>query len=319
MSRLTLRNIEIFIAAIEEGSVAAAARRLETSPSSISQHLSNLEEDLGTTIIDRSTRPLALTPAGVLFRRRAANILNEATRARAELAAADYTTLTHLSLAVIDDFEPDVTPALMASLAAEMPECHIALQTGASHANLAALESRAVDMCIAAEPDTPEGWMEIYPLLNEPFVLLAPKGVVNQAKPTLPQLLDKPFIRFPRDQVVGRMIEARLTAEHIALPQKFEIDSYQSIMAMVAQGTGWAIAPPMCYLRAQRFQPQVDILPLPFDGLARHISLFARKDTLDTMPKGIALRLSTLIEEALIKPTTLRHPWLKGGFRRLPE
>ena len=316
MSRLTLRNIEIFIAAIEEGSVAAAARRLETSPSSISQHLSNLEEDLGTTIIDRSKRPLALTPAGVLFRRRAANILNEAMRARAELAAADFTALSHLSLAVIDDFEPDVTPALMASLSADMPDCHIVLQTGASHENLNALEGRAVDMCIAAEPDTPESWMEIYPLLNEPFVLLAPKGAVHTAKPALEQLQDLPFIRFPRDQVVGRMIEARLTAERLALPQKFEIDSYQSIMAMVAQGTGWAIAPPMCFLRAQRFQPQVDMHPLPFP-IARRISLFARKDTLDRMPKDIATRLGTLIEDMLIKPTTANHPWLAEGFNRL--
>ncbi len=316
MSRLTLRNIEIFIAAIEEGSVAAAARRLDTSPSSISQHLSNLEEDLGTTIIDRTKRPLALTPAGVLFRRRAANILNEATRARAELAAADFTTLSHLSLAVIDDFEPDVTPALMASLAAEMPDCHIVLRTGASHDNLSALESRAVDMCIAAEPDTPESWMEIYPLLNEPFVLLAPKSAVNPANPALKQLQNLPFIRFPRDQVVGRMIEARLTAERLTLPQKFEIDSYQSIMAMVAQGTGWAIAPPMCFLRAQRFQPEVDMLSLPFP-ITRRISLFARKGTLDRMPKDIAHRLAALIENMLVAQATRDHPWLASGFKTL--
>ena len=316
MSRLTLRNIEIFIAAIEEGSVAAAARRLETSSSSVSQHLSNLEEDLGTTIIDRTKRPLALTPAGVLFRRRAANILNEATRARAELAAADFTTLSHLSLAVIDDFEPDVTPALMASLSAEMPDCHIVLRTGASHQNLSALESRAVDICIAAEPGTPESWMEVFPLLNEPFVLLAPKGAVNPAEPALEQLKTTPFIRFPRDQVVGRMIEARLTAERLSLPQKFEIDSYQSIMAMVAQGTGWAIAPPMCFLRARRFQPQVDMHPLPF-AITRRISLFARKDTLDRMPKDIAFRLSALINTVLIQPTINNHPWLSGGFKPL--
>ncbi len=316
MSRLTLRNIEIFIAAIEEGSVAAAARRLSTSSSSISQHLSNLEEYLGTTLIDRSSRPLALTPAGVLFRRRAANILNEATRARAELAAADYTALTHLSLAVIDDFEPDVTPSLMASLSAEMPDCHIVLRTGASHENLSALESRTVDMCIAAEPEAPESWMEIYPLLNEPFVLLAPKGAVRTAKPALEQLQDLPFIRFPRDQVVGRMIEARLTSEKLSLPHKFEIDSYQSIMAMVAQGTGWAIAPPMCFLRAQRFQPQVDMLPLPFP-IARRISLFARKATLDRMPKDIATRLAALIGEMLVKQATREHPWLNDGFTTL--
>ncbi len=317
MSRLTLRNIEIFIAAIEEGSVAAAAKRLGTSPSSISQHLSNLEEDLGTTIIDRTSRPLALTPAGILFRRRAANILTEATRARAELAMFDYTTLTRFSLAVIDDFEPDVTPALMASLSADMPDCNMVLQTGASHANLSALESRTVDMCIAAEPDTPKDWMDIYPLLNEPFVILAPKGQVNINNPSLPQLMAKPFIRFPKNQVVGQMIEDRLIAERLSLPHKFEIDSYQSIMAMVAKGAGWAIAPLMVFLRAQRFQSEVDMLPLSLEPLARRISLFARKDSLDRMPEDIANRLIALIDEMLVHPTIARHQWLSDGFKHI--
>ena len=317
MSRLTLRNVEIFIAAVEEGSVAAAAKRLSTSPSSISQHLSNLEEDLGTTLIDRTARPLSLTPSGVLFRRRAVNILTEASRARAELAVFDHTSLTRLSLAVIDDFEPNITPALTASLAENMPDCHIILQTGASHDNLAALEARAVDMCIAAEPAAPADWLEIYPLLNEPFVLLAPKGVVDQSQPVLPQLVAKPFIRFPKDQVVGRMIEASLATQRLSLPRKFEIDSYQSIMAMVAQGSGWAIAPPMCFLRAQRFQKQVDMLPLPFSNLSRRISLFARKDTLDRLPGDIALRLTSLIDDMLVSPTIERHPWLADGFKRL--
>lgn len=317
MSRLTLRNIEIFIAAIEEGSVAAAAKRLSTSPSSISQHLSNMEEDLGTILVDRTTRPLALTPAGVLFRRRAANILTEATRARAELAVFDYANLSRLSFAVVDDFESSVTPALMAALAEDMPDCHIILQTGASIENLAALESRAVDMCIAADPASPADWMEIYPLLNEPFVLLAPKGSVDPAQPSLPQLMATPFIRFPKDQLIGQMIEARLSAERLSLPRKFEIDSYQSIMAMVAHGTGWAIAPPMCYLRAQRFQAQVDMLPLPFENLSRRISLFARKETLDRMPGDLAVRLASLIDDMLIQPTITSHPWLKDGFRQL--
>jgi len=317
MSRLTLRNIEIFIAAIEEGSVAAAAKRLSTSPSSISQHLSNLEEELGTVVIDRTTRPLALTPAGVLFRRRATNILTEASRARAELAVFDYSNLSRLSLAVIDDFEPNVTPALMAALAEDMPDCHIILQTGASHDNLAALESRHADMCIAAEPASPADWLEINPLLNEPFVLLAPKGSVDPNQPSLPQLMAKPFIRFPKDQVVGRMIEARLATERLSLPRKFEIDSYQSIMAMAAQGTGWAIAPPMCFLRAQRFQAEVDMLPLPFENLSRRISLFARKEALDRMPGDLAIRLGSLIDDMLIKPTIASHPWLENGFKRL--
>ncbi|MBL4806311.1 MAG: LysR family transcriptional regulator [Rhodobacteraceae bacterium] len=315
MSRLSLRAIEIFIAAIEQGSVAAAAKLLKTSPSSISQQITNLETTLGATLIDRAARPLALTPAGHLFQRRALTILSEATQARAELAAQDFSKLTRFSIAMIDDFEPDVTPALMSQLAEDMPSAQIVLQTGASLTNLAALESRRADICVAADPDTPADWLEVYPLMNEQFVLLAPKGIVTND--ALTQLANLPFIRFPEGQVVGRKIEAKLAAERLSLPHKFELDSYQSIMAMVAKGAGWSIAPPMCYLRAQRFQGKVDMLPLPFDGLSRRISLFARRDALDRMPRDIAARMRPLVNDMLIAQTTKDFPWLKNGFTLL--
>ena len=45
--KVTLWGIEVFAAAVEEGSISAAARRLGVSPSSVSQQLSNLETALG--------------------------------------------------------------------------------------------------------------------------------------------------------------------------------------------------------------------------------------------------------------------------------
>jgi len=317
MSRLTLRSIEIFIAAVEEGSVAAAARRLKTSPSSISQQISNLETELGTTLLDRAARPLALTPAGYLFQRRAQNIMAEAVLARAELSVQDFSKLSRFSIAIIDDFEPDVTPALISKLSEDMPSAHLVLSTGASHSNLAALESRSVDICIAAEPGHNADWMEIYPLLNEPFVVLAPKGIIDTTQDSLTQLMQLPLIRFPENQVVGRKVEAALAHQRLSITRKFTLDSYQSIMAMVAKGAGWAIAPPMCYLRAQRFQDAVDMLPVPFDGLSRRISLFARRDTLDKMPQDIATRMVPLINDMLVTKAVSRFPWLKSGFRTL--
>lgn len=73
----------MLLATAEEGAVSAAARRLGAGPSAISQQLSALE----AALIDRSTRPVTLTPAGKIFRRRARRILSEAQPARAEVAA----------------------------------------------------------------------------------------------------------------------------------------------------------------------------------------------------------------------------------------
>ena len=115
--KLSLWAIEVFIAAVEEGSVSAAAKRLSASVSSVSQQLTNLENALGAILLDRTTRPQQLTSAGAVFLKRAQNILSEANQAKAELAVYNFSKMTRLRLGIIEDFDADVTPALMVQLA----------------------------------------------------------------------------------------------------------------------------------------------------------------------------------------------------------
>ena len=86
--RITLWGVEIFLAVAEEGAISAAARRLGVSPSAISQQLTGLEAALGAVLLDRSVRPMGLTPAGLMFRKHAQTILNAEAEARAEMAVA---------------------------------------------------------------------------------------------------------------------------------------------------------------------------------------------------------------------------------------
>ena len=140
--RVTLWGIEVFVAAAEEGSISAAARRLGVSPSAVSQQLSGLEAALGAILLDRSGRPMPITPAGSMFRRHAQTILNAASEAQAELGMADLSGLTTLRLGVIEDFDSDVTPQLLTQLARELKGCRFLLETGASHRLLDQLEAR---------------------------------------------------------------------------------------------------------------------------------------------------------------------------------
>lgn len=144
--KITLWAVEIFIATADEGSISAAARRVGASASAVSQQLSNLESALGATLLDRSTRPVNLTPAGAMFRRRAHVILNEAAQARAELASSDFSTLTRFRLGVIEDFDADVTPALLSDMASELSHCQFLLETGASHKLFDLLDGRDTPM-----------------------------------------------------------------------------------------------------------------------------------------------------------------------------
>lgn len=71
-----LSEYEIFVRALEEGSLSAAARRLDLSPAVASRRLARLEDRLGVRLIERTSRRLAPTEAGRLVYDRALTLLD---------------------------------------------------------------------------------------------------------------------------------------------------------------------------------------------------------------------------------------------------
>jgi DNA-binding transcriptional LysR family regulator len=310
--KVTLWGIEVFAAIAEERSISAAARRLGASVSAASQQLSNLETALGAVLVDRHMRPFALTPAGELFRARAQAILNEAAEARAELAVGNLSRLGRVNLGMIEDFDADVTPRLLAQMGAELTQSRFLLETGASHRLHDLLEARALDMIVAAEMAPPPDWAEVHPLLEEPFVAAVPRGVTAaQAITALP------FIQYTTRHLMGRQIAAHLGREGVTLDHRFELDSYHAIMAMVAEGAGWSILTPLGFMRAGRFRDRAEVLPLPFAPLERRVSLTARRGVLLDMPGRVAERLKPLLSELIVGPCRARMPWSGDGLRIL--
>lgn len=317
--RMTLRAIEIFVAVVEEGSLATGAKRLGASPSSVSQQISNLEAALRAKLIDRSARPFALTPAGYAFQRRALAILDEAARAQSELAELELTTLPHLRLAIIEDLDADVTPDLVARLAQNLPGCNITAFTGPSHLNMAALESRAADLVVGATVESPPDWVEHHPLLRDPYILVTAKGLIGESADPVDRLMSTPMIRYAGSQLMGQQIETHLRRLRLAPPRRFEFDSNHALMAMVVRAHGWAISTPLGYLRAPRFHGALDLRPLPFKGFARTVSLSARRGVLGTLPSRAAGYLRTMLANSPVAAAEALAPWLTGQFRVLGD
>jgi DNA-binding transcriptional LysR family regulator len=313
-TRITLWGIEVFLAAAEEGAISAAARRLNVSASTVSQQLAGLEAALGTVLLDRGGRPMLTTPAGAMFRRHAQTILNAEAEARAELAMADLAGLTSLRLGMIEDFDAEVTPALLAELATDLRGCRFLLETGASHRLVSQLEARALDMVVAADmgSEASEGdWREVHPVMAEPFVAVVPRGAQAADLPTMP------MIQYTARHLMGRQVAAHLAQQNLRLTHRFELDSYSAIMAMVASGAGWTILTPLAIGVAERFRAATDVLPLPFAPLERTISLTARVGVLRDMPGLVAGRMKGHIAARVIAPAVQSWPWMAGLLRLL--
>ncbi|MEO1774056.1 MAG: LysR family transcriptional regulator [Pseudomonadota bacterium] len=313
--RLTLRAIEVFVAVVEEGSLASAAQRLGASPSSVFQQLTNLETALGARLIDRAARPFALTPAGAVFLKRALTILDEATGAMSELAEMALASLPRLRLAIVEDFDADVTPGLVAGLSHAMPDCAISVQSGPSHQNLAALETRAVDMVVVAEGEAAlPDWIEAHPILREPYVLVTARGLAAGDDP-LAALGTAPLVRYAPSLMMGQQIDAHLQRLRLSPARAFAFDSNHAVLATVAAVQGWAIATPLGFLSAPRLHDGLDLHPLPFAAFGRSLSLFARKGVMGALPGQVAARLREEIARRVLPAAAAAAPWLAGEVR----
>lgn len=308
--RVTLWAVEVFLTVAEDGSISAAARRLGSSPSAVSQQISGLEAALDAVLMDRAVRPLRLTPAGVMFRRHAQTMLRAEAEARAELALADLSGLQSLRLGMIEDLDGDVTPRLLSGLAARLVGCRFLLETGPSHRLLDQLEARALDVVVAAEMGAEKAGedlsLEIHPLMADPFVAVWPKGQVGG---------DLPMIRYTARHLMGRQIASHLARQNLSYPSRFELDSYHAILAMVADGAGWAMLTPLGLQHAGAVAGRIEVAPLPFAPLERSIALTARAGLLQDLPGQIAADLRGLLADRVIAPSLARWPFLAPALR----
>jgi DNA-binding transcriptional LysR family regulator len=83
---LDLNDIALFVQVVRSGSFAEAARRLGVPSNTLSRRVQHLEEQLGTRLLQRSTRKLTLTSAGQAFHERCAGAVDGLTEASQELA-----------------------------------------------------------------------------------------------------------------------------------------------------------------------------------------------------------------------------------------
>ncbi|WP_170345127.1 MULTISPECIES: LysR family transcriptional regulator [Ruegeria] len=311
MKGLTLRGLEVFEALARTGSVAQAAEITGLSQPSVSQQLRNLEKALGTELVDHGRRPMRLTQAGRSFLARAEAVLAELQMAQSELSVMDLGHLTTLSIGLIDDFDNDLTPRLATLLADSLTRSNFKLITLSSLDLFEALAEQRLHMAVTAHSgEVLEGVVE-YPLVRDPFILVAPQGSggVEAVQNSLP------YLRYAREQLISRQIEAHMARGALEFEERFEIGSHMALMAMVARGLGWAITTPLGFMRAARFHEGLEAHPAPFGDFSRSISLLARTGWSDQVPQEVAGMTRRLMQNQIVDPALATLPWLSGSLR----
>lgn len=307
--KLSLRAIEVFVSVVEEGGISAAAKRLGASASAVSLQLSNLEATLGVRLIERSSHRFALSPAGELFHPRALRILDEISAAKAVLSKSNVSPRMMLKLAIVEDFDAAVISPWLSSIRDIYPNLRFHVRSGPSHESHEALANRTADIIVAVEAIDSADWVEEHIILNDPYIVV--KSRQAEHANTLDELMRFPFIRYPREQLMGRQIEAHLRRNRAIPPRESEFSSNQMVFAMVAAQGGWTISSIAAFTSVPGIEQQLVAGALPIPDFSRRISLYARRDALGELPGEFASLLRTALAQTFVEPARARLEFLK--------
>lgn len=154
MAEERVADYEAFLAIVDHGGLAAAARRLSRSPQSIGRSLAALEDGLGVALLRRTTRRVAPTAAGVALAARLRPALADIALARAEAAREGQDVAGLLRVGAPLQFgPPHIVPAVAAFLA-RYPEAEAEVLLSDTYSDLVADE---LDLAVRIGPlaDTP--------------------------------------------------------------------------------------------------------------------------------------------------------------------
>lgn len=124
---INLNRLAVFVALVRAGSFTAAAEALGMTKAMVSQHIARLEQELGVTLLLRSTRRMTLTEAGVAFHADCARILEETEAAIAQVGRSQDKPSGTLRLTATGDYGTAVVAPALAEFMRANPQLQVDL------------------------------------------------------------------------------------------------------------------------------------------------------------------------------------------------
>ena len=179
---VTLRQLSYFVALAEERHFGRAAERVHVTQPALSTQVRELEERLGSALVDRSDRSFRLTPAGDEVLASARRIMGEVERM--ETAARWQDGLVgRLKLGMIPTVAPYLLPRALDLIRARAASLDLRLREARTEPLLDALADGALDAAVMALPSGRQGLVEA-PLFSDRFVLAAGRDQVEDMRAT---------------------------------------------------------------------------------------------------------------------------------------
>lgn len=243
---MELRHLRYFVAVAEELNFTRAAEKMRTAQPSLSQQIRDLEKEIGTPLLTRNKRNVALTEAGRVFLDEVRLVLAQAKRAIASARQAADIKSHKLTIGFVPAAEVKIFPSTLTFLRSRFPDLQIVLKSLTTLEQKCGLIAADIDVGFLRPPlDDPSLASEV--VLHEHLVAVLPENhsLTKRAKVSLADLAETPFLQISPSHAGGLfdVIERRRAAEEVSLTSGQAVENVLTLMTLIGLGLGFSLLP----------------------------------------------------------------------------
>jgi DNA-binding transcriptional LysR family regulator len=308
------RRMAILAAVVEHGSIRGAARELRLTPSAVSQQLRRLEQEVGVNLLQRTTRALALTEAGVVFHQGCVAMVEAARAAREGLARLQDSPVGELRISSPAGFASVHLVRALAPFLANYPALAVRLHVSDEPVDLIA---ERIDLAVTISRPLRDSTLVRRHLADWPLVLCAaPSYLARHGTPRTPDDLQAhTFLGLPSGHHPTDVLTRDGREHRVTVPPRIISNNQFAIRQLTLQGLGLSfhvepeVAEDLAAGRLERVLPEWEPQVLSVDVL-----MLARSP----QPAKVRLAIEALATYLREQTATARATRAVASHRRAP-
>jgi len=273
---VTIEHLLLFRDIVQERSVSRGAALNNVSQPAASQHLRELEQRMGVTLLDRSTRPFTLTPAGRLYFQMCRDVLQKHEEFQVALEALKAEVEGTVRIASIYSMGLSEMSRLKEQFSSRYPQASLEVEYLRPDKVYEAVLADRADLGFVSYPQASRQ-LAVIPFRAEQMAVAAAPShpLVNRVMVRLADLEGCDFIAFDEDLPIRQGIDRFLRDHGVTVTPTMHFDNIQMIKEAVALGSGISILP-VRPLRAEIERGRLVAIPIEAE-LLRPIGIIHRR------------------------------------------
>lgn len=262
----SLKQLRVFVAIARHGSFSRAGEAIGLTQSAVSHSVKELEAEVGVRLLDRTTREVVLTDAGLRLANRVERLLDELQAALLDARSFGVQRSGTVRVATSQTISAHLMPQCIAAGEREYPEIRIMLRDQAQQQVLHSVRNAEVDFGIVVDPVQAVD-LECEAVLHEPFLLLCRDDHPFAAQQAVHWSALNGCRLVLQDYASGSrpLIDSALRQQGVEAQVVQEIGHPATLFPMVAEGIGISIFPALALplpeggrLRVRRLVPEIN-------------------------------------------------------------